>query len=185
MNYRTIVADPPWKISGGPLRGGVGEHFKFGGPMKSNPLPYATLDVADIAALHVPAADDASLYLWTINAYVEAAYEVARAWGFKPSTLCVWAKNPMGGGLGGTFGISTEYFLYARRGRPKDTRITGTWFNWKRRYVNGKPAHSSKPDAFYDLVEHVSPGPYLEMFARRSRLGWSCWGDEAPIEEAS
>ena len=40
-------------------------------------------------------------------------------------------------------------------------------------------AHSAKPDAFIDIVEQVSPGPYLEMFARRQRLGWDTWGNEA------
>ena len=39
--------------------------------------------------------------------------------------------------------------------------------------------HSSKPEAFLDLVEQVSPGPYLELFARRQRLGWDTWGNEA------
>ncbi len=32
---------------------------------------------------------------------------------------------------------------------------------------------------FLDIVESVSPGPYLEMFSRRARLGWETWGDEA------
>jgi N6-adenosine-specific RNA methylase IME4 len=179
--YRTIVADPPWNVMGGPLAGGVGEGFKFPGDARSRPLPYQTMKAQDIAALPVGdlALPDCSLYLWTVNAYIEQAYAVARAWGFSPSTLCIWAKNPMGGGLGGTFGITTEYFLYARRGKPQDHRVTGTWFNWKRRYVNGKPSHSTKPDAFYDLVEQVSPGPYLELFARRARLGWNYWGDES------
>jgi N6-adenosine-specific RNA methylase IME4 len=179
--YRTIVADPPWQMMGGPLKGGVGEGFRFDDTPTSRPLPYPSMAVPEIVALPVKefAQEDASLYLWTVNAYIEQAYRVARAWGFKPSTLCVWAKKPMGGGLGGTFGISTEYFLYARRGYPKDRRVTGTWFDWKRHYVNGKPSHSSKPDAFYDLVEQVSPGPYLELFARRARLGWDYAGDES------
>jgi N6-adenosine-specific RNA methylase IME4 len=49
------------------------------------------------------------------------------------------------------------------------------WFNWKRM---GK-AHSRKPDAFIDMVEQASPGPYVEMFARRARFGWDYWGDES------
>jgi N6-adenosine-specific RNA methylase IME4 len=48
-----------------------------------------------------------------------------------------------------------------------------TWFSWKR------GAHSQKPEAFLDLVEQTSPWPYLELFARRQRLGWDTWGDEA------
>lgn len=47
------------------------------------------------------------------------------------------------------------------------------WWNWPR----GK--HSAKPEAFQDVVESVSPGPYLELFARRQRLGWATWGNEA------
>jgi N6-adenosine-specific RNA methylase IME4 len=39
--------------------------------------------------------------------------------------------------------------------------------------------HSAKPEAFLDVVEQVSPGPYLELFSRRARLGWDTWGDEA------
>lgn len=98
--YRTIVADPPWDLKGGPLIGGVGEGFQFDGPERSRDLPYSVLSVDALKAM--PVADladtDCALYLWTVNAYVPAAYEVARAWGFKPSTLLVWAKNPMGGG---------------------------------------------------------------------------------------
>jgi hypothetical protein len=87
----------------------------------------------------------------------------------------------MGGGLGGAYGISTEFFLYARRGRLAPlSRVRGTWFSWKRPYDSrGKPMHSAKPHEFYDLVTTVSPGPRLEMFARRAREGWDSWGDQA------
>ena len=52
-------------------------------------------------------------------------------------------------------------------------RANGRWFQWP------VAEHSRKPEAFLDLVEHVSPGPYLELFARRQRLGWDTWGNEA------
>lgn len=180
--YPVIVADPPWETMAGPLRSDVGEGWKFRpGTGASRPLPYASMPVRYMKKLSVEAlaADDCALYLWTINGHVEDAYDVARAWGFKPSTLCVWAKNPMGGGLGGSFGISTEFFLYARKGSPAERRTIGTWWNWKRHYINGKPAHSAKPDPFYDLVESRHDGPFLELFARRARLGWDYWGDQS------
>lgn len=179
VKYATICADPPWETMAGPLRAGVGEGWRFRPGMgASRPLRYATLSVQQIAALPVGdlAADDAVLYLWTINAYVEQAYAVARAWGFKPSTLHTWCKEPMGGGLGGAHGITSEYFLYARRGKPAERRHTGTWHQWKRHYENGHPSHSSKPDHFYDLVEQVNDGPYVELFSRRHRLGWDVHG---------
>lgn len=30
----------------------------------------------------------------------------------------------------------------------------------------------------YEVIERVSPGPYLELFARRHRHGWDSWGNE-------
>ncbi len=56
---------------------------------------------------------------------------------------------------------------------PLPARVNTRWFTWPR----GR--HSEKPAALYDMVEEVSPGPYLELFARRQRLGWDTWGDEA------
>ncbi len=165
--YRTIVADPPWHVQAGPRSlHDPGE--------RSRSLVYPTMSVDAIAALCPPAADDSHLYLWTINAYVEDAYAIARAWGFKPSTMLVWCKRPKGRGLGGTFATATEYVLFARRGSLLATaKVERNWWEWKR------GLHSEKPEAFLDLVESVSPGPRLEMFARRQRLGWDTWGDQA------
>lgn len=182
--YRCIVADPPWPQKGaGPLKGGHGKGFV--GTSGSLAMPYRTMPIADIAALPVvdlAHPDGAHLYLWTTNGFLEHVYDVARSWGFKPSTMLVWAKTPMGGGLGGAYGISTEYCLYARRGKlPPLSRIRGTWFNWKRPYDSrGKPMHSAKPPEFYTMVEQVTPGQRLELFARRERPGWDLWGDQAP-----
>ena len=50
-------------------------------------------------------------------------------------------------------------------------KVDSTWFEWAR-----KGGHSAKPDAFIDMVERVSPGPYVELFCRRPRLGWDSWG---------
>ena len=180
MKYATIVADPPWNTRAGSLKGREG-FVDAGGA--SRPLPYPTMSVSEIAALAVGdiADDDADLYLWTTNGYLPHAFDIAAAWGFTYSTTLVWAKNIMGGGLGGAYGISTEYVLYCRRGSlPSIGGHAGTWFQWKRPYDHrGKPQHSAKPDAFYYLVEQVSPGPYIELFARKQRLGWDTWGNEA------
>jgi N6-adenosine-specific RNA methylase IME4 len=174
----------------GPLNGREGFGDATGA---SRPLAYPSMTVDEIKALRVAdvAAEDAHLYLWTTNGYLPAAFDVAQAWGFQYSTALVWAKNIMGGGLGGAFGISTEYVLFCRRGTLKSHgRVGGTWFNWKRPYdERGKPRHSAKPQSFYAMVEEVSPGPYLEMFARDNRLGWDSWGNEClsvdlPLEAA-
>lgn len=165
--YHTIVADPPWHVAAGPRSlHDPGE--------RTRELVYPTMSVDAIAALRPPVDDDAHLYLWTINRYVEDAYSIAREWGFRPSTLLVWCKHPKGRGLGGTFSTATEYVLFARRGSlAAAERVERNWWLWSR------GLHSAKPDAFMDIVERVSPPPRLEMFARRQRLGWDTWGDQA------
>jgi N6-adenosine-specific RNA methylase IME4 len=52
-------------------------------------------------------------------------------------------------------------------------KATSRWYEWPR------GEHSAKPEAFIDLVEQVSPGPYVELFARRARFGWDYWGNES------
>lgn len=85
----------------------------------------------------------------------------------------MWVKEPMGF-MGGSFVSSAEFILFCRRGTlPHLTSAGRQWWLWKR------GEHSQKPEAFIDIVEQVSPGPYLEMFSRRARLGWHTWGNEA------
>jgi N6-adenosine-specific RNA methylase IME4 len=175
VRYQTIVSDPPWSVRrlDSPGAKGFGTNSV---PLRSVSLPYRTMSVEEIASLRVCewAEPNAHLYLWTINAYVEQSYSIARAWGFRPSALLTWAKAPMGLGPGGAFSQTTEFILFARRGSLKaKCRVDSTWWSWQR----GR--HSEKPEAFLDLVEQVSPGPYLEMFARRARFGWDYWGDES------
>lgn len=185
MKYATIVADPPWDHSDG-----TGFHYgsldprRVGGPLapKSVDLAYPHLSVGAICELPVSelAEGDAHLYLWTTNRYLRDAYDVAETWGFQPVKPLVWCKEPMGF-MGGCFTSSAEFILFARRGTLGHlTKAGRQWWTWKRPYrSDGKPDHSHKPDAFLDLVEQVSPGPYLELFARRQRLGWDTWGNEA------
>jgi N6-adenosine-specific RNA methylase IME4 len=183
-DYSTLVVDPPWpQKGGGPLAGGHAEGFI--GTAGSRPMPYATMSVPQIAAMPIAdvAAKDAHLYMWTTNRFLPDAFAVMAAWGFRYSTTIVWGKAPIGAGLGGAHGIATEFVLFGRRGNLRATgRIGRNWFTWKRPYnAQGKPMHSAKPPEFYtEVVEPVSPGPRLEMFARRARPGWDVWGDQAP-----
>lgn len=171
--YRTIVADPPWQYQ--PTKAteyarGVAEAH------------YETMTLDEIAALPVAglAEDDAHLYMWVTNPVLTeqrtkgwSAVDVVRAWGFEPKTVLTWVKPGISTGF--FFRGATEHVIFAVRGRlpiaPSDRERN--WFEGPRR------AHSEKPDSFYDLVERVSPGPYLEMFSRRARFGWDYWGDQS------
>ena len=113
------------------------------------------------------------MYLWTINKYIKESYDVARAWSFEPSCLLTWVKTPHGIGLGGTFVQTTEHLLFCRRGTLEaKKRIDTTWFEYKR----GK--HSEKPKEFRKMIEEVSPGKKIELFAREKSENWSVWGNE-------
>lgn len=162
MRYRTIVADPPWDYPG------------MTAPWRSTSVQtYPLMALDDIKAIPVSemAEADAHLYVWAVLPMMEAAFEVVRAWGFKPSTVLTWCKP--GPGLGAGFRGNTEHVIVARRGKaPFTSTAKGTWYQAPRR------EHSQKPELFADLVEQMSLGPYLEMFARRTRLGWDTWGNE-------
>ncbi len=198
MKYRTIVADPPWEMpdSGITTRGETDAKgvytAKSGRVVDGNwwgrhrggsvEVPYERMTLAEIAALPVGslAEADAHLYLWTTNRFLWEAREIAEAWGFKFSTLLTWCKPPMGIGFGGAYTLTSEFILFCRRGSLTPLcRWDRSWFAASRPYENGHIAHSAKPDAFLDVIEQVSPGPYLEMFARRARFGWDYWGDES------
>lgn len=180
--YSTIVADPPWHYDSWPDSTtsipGVAKGFrKADGKPRRKPLEYSTMTIAAIKALPVAdlATKDAHLYLWTTNRYLRDAFGVVEAWGFKFGQVLTWCKTPKGVGPGGAFAQSTEFILFCRKGSPGQLRrLDSTWFNWPR-----SNTHSKKPEAFLDIVEQVSPGPYLELFARRNRLGWDTWGNES------
>jgi len=166
--FHAIVADPPWRYKT-TLPGFKADR------LDRSAVPYDTMTIEEITALPVGALaeKDAHLYLWTTNTHIPHAFAVAAAWGFKYSTLMVWAKKPRGFAGFPTYNVCTEYVLFCRRGSLKaKTRVDRNWWEWKR------DKHSKKPDAFQEMVEAVSPGPYVELFARRPRAGWSVWGNE-------
>lgn len=178
--YATIVADPPWPYPDDHRGWGIGlgsSSWRDG--KRRSPMPYRSMSLRAIEDLPVKdlAAADAHLYLWTTNRHLHAAFHVAHAWGFRHSQVLVWTKQPIGSFLGGAFGANVEFVLFCRRGSLATLERTNTsWFAWPR---VGSGSHSRKPEAFLDLVEQVSPAPRLELFARRNRLGWDTWGNEA------
>lgn len=174
-SFATILADPPWQFLN---RTGkmAPEHKRLN--------RYSTMDTQKICALPVgeSAATTAHLYLWVPNALLPEGLLVMSAWGFSYKSNIVWYKTrkdggPDGRGVGFYFRNVTELLLFGVRGKNARTREAG------RRQVNIIPAqkreHSRKPDEAYDIIESCSPGPYLELFARGTRPGWTAWGNQA------
>ena len=180
--YRTIVADPPWHYEG--FAGSVGYGGKFAGReglarVQVKPLPYPSMSLAEIAAL--PVADlaerDAWLFLWTTNRYLPESFGIVRAWGFTYAQMIVWHKTSNVPPFGGTFSENrAEYLLVCRVGRPS---ILARWPSTVIAAPKPNDLHSRKPDVFLDLIEGSTQEPRVELFARRQRLGWETWGNEA------
>lgn len=178
MRYRTIVADPPWRY-----RKTSGIETNARGVNKPEAAHwYPAMATEAIAAMPVRQWCDANahLYLWVTNPMLPVALPILTAWGFDYVTLLTWHKlGPLG--MGYHFRSDTEHIIFGVRGKapiPAGRRAR----NW---FAAPKTGHSIKPDLFYEMVERVSPGPYLELFARRRRYGWDVWGDEAPEFAAS
>lgn len=175
--YRTIVADPPWEYPSRFIRSyrpGPGGNVR-------HDLPYPSMTVEQIAALPVSelAEKEAWLFLWTTNKYLHDAFHIVDAWGFTYGQALVWHKpvpsTPFPALVSPNF---CEYLLACKRGGV--TRRLGRASTWPTNVIAGpRGEHSAKPEVFMDLVEHVAPGPYLEMFSRRARLGWDTWGNES------
>ncbi len=173
--FSTILADPPWQFQN---RTGkmAPEHKRLN--------RYPTLSLEEIKAL--PVADvlsaTAHLYLWVPNALLPDGLSVLKAWGFEYKSNLIWYKirkdgGPDRRGVGFYFRNVTEVILFGVKGKNARTLSAGR--SQENMIVSQKREHSRKPDEQYALIESCSPGPYLELFARGSRPGWTCWGNQA------
>lgn len=173
--FRTVLADPPWQFQN--RTGKVApEHRRLS--------RYATMTLDDIKSLPIGEVceNTAHVYLWVPNALLPEGLAVMAAWGFQYKANVVWHKvrkdgGPDGRGVGFYFRNTTELLLFGVRGKNARTLPPG------RSQVNiiktQKREHSRKPDEAYPLIESCSPGPFLELFARGPREGWTVWGNQA------
>lgn len=172
--YHTIAADPPWPYRDKTLRFGEAKR-EAGSAVEAH---YPPMSIEAICALTVPAEKDAYLFLWATNPLLREAFEVMEAWGFTYKTTLTWVKPSIR--MGYYFRGRTEHLLFGTRGKPGRLKRFDLG-NVIEAPVRG---HSRKPEAFQDLIERACDGPYLEMFARRPRLGWDVWGNEVDSDVA-
>lgn len=168
--FRTVVADIPWRFSDklpGNTRGAVNN--------------YRTLSCREAEEFPLPRiADDALLFFWRVASMQAEALRVVRAWGFELKSELVWVKrNPEGNlafGMGRYVRGSHETCLIARRGRAKvrNRSVRSVFFA-------PRGLHSAKPDEFYGIVEALAEGPYVELFSRKERPGWTTHGLERGV----
>ncbi len=173
--YGTILVDPPWQFQN--RTGKIApEHKRLS--------RYGTMTLEQIKALPVSeiALPVSHLYLWCPNAMLPLGLAVMEAWGFRYKSNIIWHKirkdgGSDGRGVGFYFRNVTELLLFGVRGKNCRTLAPG------RRQVNyicsRKREHSRKPDEQYPIIESCSLPPFIELFARGERKGWTCWGNQA------
>jgi N6-adenosine-specific RNA methylase IME4 len=185
QRYRTIIADPPWPFqwSGG----------KGGRRRRETEIGYDTMTVDEIAGMEEPHLfahpGGCNLFMWATDEMYREGYavRVVRAWGFEPcGPPIIWAKDNFGVGVFPRAGHEPLMICRTRGVKAfwnpvPQSNSTHSVQHWSQPRLgkNGGKQHSRKPEDAADLAEIVSPGPYLEMFARRTRFGWHTWGDEA------
>lgn len=162
---------------------------------KSAERHYDTMTLAEIEAMPVGQffKKDSRIFFWITGPFlaIGAHVPIMRAWGYEPvSIFNVWAKpvaayyqNPHGVTLddhlfemnmGFTSRQNAEYVVLGRRGDPPE-RLSKSI-----RQIIVEPAreHSRKPDKFYQIVERYAQGPYLELFGRTRKKGWTVRGNQ-------
>lgn len=184
-HYGAILADPPWRFE---VWSGDTPVKKRGSTSTytSAAVHYETMTMREIARLPVDdlAADDCVLFMWACWPSIVDALRIIEAWGFTYKTCAFsWMKGDPyrlfadeqtpSMGLGYWTRANTEPCLLATRGKPKRTSA-----DVRQGIISPRREHSRKPDEIHDRIERLVTGPYVELFARTTREGWDCWGNQ-------
>ena len=163
--YKVIYADPPWPIKWNRSAG-----------IRTKQLEYRTMPIAEMCQLNVKQLanpDGCTLFMWTTNGFLKEGLAMVDVWGFHYEMLFTWCKN---NAMGGHPRNATEHMIIATIGTPKrGDRHDPMTLNWGR-YDKGR--HSAKPAEVRAIIEKITEGPRIELFARENTDGWDVWGNE-------
>ena len=165
--WTVVLADPPWRFASN----------SEARPGRNARRHYQCMTVEKIAALPVReiVAPAALLLMWVTVPFRHRADEVVRAWGFRSKSEIVWIKSRIATGYWAR--NRHEVCVVATRGGfpcPRPALFADSVIEAPTR------EHSRKPDQIQEVLDARLPDARrLEMFARRSRPGWTAWGNEA------
>jgi N6-adenosine-specific RNA methylase IME4 len=181
--FRVIYADPPWTF----------KTYSSKGRGRCADAHYDVMSLEDLEGIRSEidkyAARDCALFLWATDPLLPKAIDIIEAWGFNYKTVAFyWAKlnkkasnknftvESFFTGLGYWTRANAEICLLATRGTPK--RLSRSV---KRLVIAPRREHSRKPDQIYERIETLMEGPYLELFARSTRVGWRSLGNQIDL----
>lgn len=166
--YRVVYVDPPWNYNDKADDGAV----QAGGSEKH----YPSMTIAELCALDVPSLcePDSVMFMWATSPLLFECLPVIKAWNFDYRASIVWHK--LAHNMGHYVSVRHEFLLICTRGSctPDTTKRLPSVVEIKR------GAHSVKPEEFRQMIDEMYPqGKRIELFARKSVVGWDAWGNEA------
>ena len=165
--FDVISIDPPWKYE-------TGESSSYDGEGRRVANPYPEMTLEQIRGLDIPVKDDAVMWLWTTQKYLNESFGLLESWGFEHKATMVWDKEKIG--MGHWLRMQCEFCLLAVKGKP-------VWSNTGVRDIlrEKRREHSRKPEGFYTIVEDICVGRKLDFFSRESRNGWDNFGNDKEL----
>lgn len=162
--YQIILADPPWKYDFSTTNSREIEN------------KYPTMSLEEIINLEVEqiSMENSVLFLWATAPKLLEAVEVMKEWGFEYKTHAIWDKEIIG--MGYYFRGQHELLLLGTKGNlptpAPEKRVSSV-------IRDRRTTHSTKPLVVHEIIENMYPSfTKVELFARKSRVGWESWGNE-------
>lgn len=156
LRFGCVYADPPLLVS-------AEETDAFG---------RSAISIEQLCALPVAelVEEDAHAHLWLGSSHLPHAQAILNAWGFEYRSNLVWVRPQ---GVSGKFWRHAHDFLLlgVRGDLSFRNRSILSWLRANRM------THGRKPERVRRSIQQVSPGPYLELFARKPVKGWVVCGD--------
>jgi N6-adenosine-specific RNA methylase IME4 len=185
--FQVICADPPYSFN---------DRISMSNTPRGALANYSTMTNDDIAALPIKELSDPDgciLALWCPSSLLQTGLDVMKAWQFDMKQTYIWVKtkkdclksNPtdpnsiLAFGMGRLTRASHELCLIG----INNTCIYKRLENKSQRSVSlaENLGHSTKPEHLQNSLDLMFPNASrMELFARRSRPGWTCVGNECP-----
>lgn len=170
--YNVIYADPPWQYDNTGVHGAADHH-------------YPTMPLGEICSLlhglQLQVAENAVLFMWVTNPFLQDAFQVIEAWNFEYKTNVAWVKTNLVKPGSGFYVRGRHELLYiCTKGSftPLDKHISPPIGSVITADVL---EHSRKPEEAYHIIERLYPDcNYIELFSRNQRDGWDMWGYDVP-----
>jgi N6-adenosine-specific RNA methylase IME4 len=172
--FDITLLDPPWLYYGDPNKPqACGKH-------------YSCMSYEQLKCLPVSKLNSELIFIWTTCSMMYQSMNLIVDWGYYNRGIqFAWAKTNKKGEIINAQGVrpsivkpTTEYVIAGskkEKGRPLPLMCESI----PQVILASRGRHSEKPEILQDYIDKMYPTQTkVEIFARRVRPGWTCWGNE-------